>query len=394
MNTIRVLKGQVWHWRDPLYGDKCENKPMNGYYESVTRFSRYVIIIQDESNADNHSMLAIPCSSTRRYETDIEIELYSNFNGVNKTYAQTRKVFPVHPKSLNKYICTLDKETIQKLDSIIVSLIAPNIVDQILKNTESALINSLYSIRQIGLNTLASKDFVEVEEDESFIIEEDDLTDTVIKKGKVELIEETEVEVEEPKRVAANFKWSDEAKREFVKFYEEYGKEATAEKYKIKLESATTYNGKFIKEFKKREIESAVKEPEPKLSITMNEYRQKVNTMCTKIINELKTASLYKIYHKGFKGKNQIGKDRFYTILKNSINSSLLSIVPTHDTDIINIKETDEEFELLKNVINDKIYLSPKVLYKIRTDFNSKVSIKKDTLKKIEHELRLRYFKK
>jgi len=394
MNTIRVLKGQVWHWRDPLYGDKCENKPMNGYYESVTRFSRYVIIIQDESNADSHSMLAIPCSSTRRYETDIEIELYSNSNAVNRTYAQTRKVFPVHPKSLNKYICTLDKETVQKLDSIIVSLIAPNIVDQILKNTESALINSLYSVRQIGLNTLASKDFVEVEEDESFIINEDEITDTTIKKGEVELIEETEVEVEEPKRVAANFKWSDEAKREFIKFYEEYGKEATAEKYKIKIESACTYNGKFIKEFKKREIESAVKESEPKLSITMNEYRHKVNTMCTKIINELKTASLYKIYHKGFKGKNQIGKDRFYTILKNSINSSLLSIVPTHNTDILNIQETDEEFELLKNVIEDKIYLSPKVLYKIRTDFNSKVSIKKDTLKKIEHELRLRYSKK
>lgn len=150
--TMRFIRGQVWRWTDPIYGEKKDNRRKDIEVGEMTlRFNRYAIIVQDSESIDQHSILVIPCSSHKRYETDIRIDLKHVFS-VTTTYAQPRKIFPAHPKMLDKYICTLPDDVMLDLELSMLTLINPSISSYLRNHGEevvSSKIDDIYIAKNI-----------------------------------------------------------------------------------------------------------------------------------------------------------------------------------------------------------------------------------------------------
>lgn len=435
INTSRLVRGQVWHWRDPLYGDKSEHKIINVEYgEAITRFSRYVIIIQDEETIDVNSVLVIPCSSTQRYETDIEIKLSHSMTNT-KTYAQPRKIFSVHPKCLNKYVCSLSSTTMLELDSILVSLICPNLKNYILSNPNNIILSTLASINTNKLNNPSDKD--DLKElisnfiDENIIVKPgvdrlipivkikemfdqyceycnidlksfafylckklnkadfsnaynlDSLTIRDI-EIKGEIYEEIKPPEKETK-LSSNFKWTPEKKKQFLLDYKNKSLEELAEQYKVKKDSIKRYMYNFIKEYP-----DILKDKE--IQISFNKFRMSVLNTSNQIIRGLKAGNLYSIYHHAFKGNNKAGKDKFYTTLRNIISDNLLTLYTSKESNMI-ISEKDKYFNEINRLYEGEIFIVKDLIEKIQFKIQNSYSIKKEIVNKIVQEIMKKYVK-
>lgn len=435
INTSRLVRGQVWHWRDPLYGDKSEHKSINVEYgEAITRFSRYVIIIQDEETIDVNSVLVIPCSSTQRYETDIEIKLSHSMTNT-KTYAQPRKIFSVHPKCLNKYVCSLSSTTMLELDSILVSLICPNLKNYILSNPNNIILSTLASINTNKLNNPSDKD--DLKElisdfiDENIIVKPGvdrlipivkikEMFDQYCEYCNVDLktfafylckklnktdfsnaynldtftIRDIEIkgeiyeEIKPPEKetkLAPNFKWTPEKKKQFLLDYKNKSLEELSEQYKIKKDSIKRYMYNFIKEYP-----DILKDKE--IQISFNKFRMSVLNISNQIIRGLKAGNLYSIYHHAFKGNNKAGKDKFYTTLRNIISDNLLTLYTSKESNMI-ISEKDKYFNEINRLYEGEIFIVKDLIEKIQFRIQNSYSIKKEIVNKIVQEIMKKYVK-
>ena len=117
-NQKRYLRGQIWHWNDPVYGEKKDGKWVDSY-ESIMRYSRYVIIMQD-TDTINGTALIVPCS-TQPGADDTEVE-FSIYDG-KASYARCKLITPVQTKQLDNYIGTLDDDTMQTITAMTAYLI-------------------------------------------------------------------------------------------------------------------------------------------------------------------------------------------------------------------------------------------------------------------------------
>lgn len=124
-NSSMFLRGQVWYWEDPIYGRK-ENNLEVSIGEAIMRFNRYCIIAQTTETIAKSSVLVIPCSSTNNTPHDVPIPLAHVFHE-NYTYARTRSIFPVHPKFLQRYICTLSENTMKQIEAEICKMLLPSV---------------------------------------------------------------------------------------------------------------------------------------------------------------------------------------------------------------------------------------------------------------------------
>jgi hypothetical protein len=120
----KFIKGQVWVWEDPIYGAK-ENGREIDIGESTLRYSRYVIIFQNEESI-NKSILVVPCSSHNSSRYDVMIPLNHMYHN-SMSYAKVSSIFPVHARFLQRYICTLPAVVIQKIESRIFHIFFPHL---------------------------------------------------------------------------------------------------------------------------------------------------------------------------------------------------------------------------------------------------------------------------
>lgn len=124
-NSCLFIRGQVWYWEDPIYGRK-ENKLEVSIGEAVLRYSRYCVIAQTTNTIDKSSVLVIPCSSSNHTPHDVPAPLAHIFHD-NFTYARTRGIFPVHPKFLQRYICTLPENIMKQIEVELIKLLLPSV---------------------------------------------------------------------------------------------------------------------------------------------------------------------------------------------------------------------------------------------------------------------------
>lgn len=124
-SSTMFIRGQVWYWEDPMFGRK-ETKSQVTIGEATIRYNRYCIIAQTTETISNNTVLVIPCSSTNNTPHDVKVPLAHTFRE-NFTYAKTRSMFPVHPKFLNRYICTLPSEVMNQIDAELIKLLFPAI---------------------------------------------------------------------------------------------------------------------------------------------------------------------------------------------------------------------------------------------------------------------------
>lgn len=127
------LRGQVWHWVDPIYHFKEDGKHVADG-EATMRFSRYVLIIQEHHSFDNpSSVLVIPCSSYRKLATDIPINITGVTNNSTISYAKPSAIFPVHTRTLQQYMCSVPEEVLLKIDAVLLNLIMPTTIQKLTK---------------------------------------------------------------------------------------------------------------------------------------------------------------------------------------------------------------------------------------------------------------------
>lgn len=124
-NSCLFIRGQVWYWEDPIYGRK-ENKLEVSIGEAVLRYSRYCVVAQTTNTIDKSSVLVIPCSSSNHTPHDVPAPLAHIFHD-NFTYARTRGIFPVHPKFLQRYICTLPENIMKQIEVELIKLLLPSV---------------------------------------------------------------------------------------------------------------------------------------------------------------------------------------------------------------------------------------------------------------------------
>lgn len=150
-NSCLFIRGQVWYWEDPIYGRK-ENKLEVSIGEAVLRYSRYCVIAQTTNTIDKSSVLVIPCSSTNHTPHDVPAPLAHIFHD-NFTYARTRGIFPVHPKFLQRYICTLPKNVMKHIEVELVKLLLPSVYE----NMAEADIQNIFGL---DMNSLVTNDSI------------------------------------------------------------------------------------------------------------------------------------------------------------------------------------------------------------------------------------------
>lgn len=126
-NSSLFIRGQVWYWEDPIYGRK-ENNIDVSIGEATLRYNRYCIIAQTTESVSRSSVLVIPCSSNSHNSHDIPIPLAHLFHD-NFTYARTLEIFPVHPKFLQRYICTLPESVMKKIEAELIKTLIPSLTN-------------------------------------------------------------------------------------------------------------------------------------------------------------------------------------------------------------------------------------------------------------------------
>lgn len=127
------IRGQVWYWEDPIYGSKeAHNQVAIG--EVTMRYNRYCIVVQTTSLIDKSSVLVVPLSSCPNTNFDVPVELSFLFND-SHSYARVKNLFPVHPRYLTKYICTISDNKMKEIEAEIAKMLVPSIVDTLGKDS-------------------------------------------------------------------------------------------------------------------------------------------------------------------------------------------------------------------------------------------------------------------
>ena len=121
--SYMFMRGQIWYWEDPLYGRK-ERHEEPTQLDACLRFSRYVLVAQTTESINPISVMVIPCSSGDKNEYSVKLPL--NHGGfTNNSFARVDLMFPAHPKSLLRYVCTLSDSVMEKIDNRIANLLFP-----------------------------------------------------------------------------------------------------------------------------------------------------------------------------------------------------------------------------------------------------------------------------
>ena len=139
-------RGQVWHWEDPEYMNKSRNKQVPANVAG-THYSRYVIIAQDPITATTDDIIVIPISSSNNGKHDVRVIVHHLYLQTQVSYAKVQSLFPAHPRSLSKYICTLDPSIMEIITGEIAKMLIPEmsrlvVEDELQKRFGINLINS------------------------------------------------------------------------------------------------------------------------------------------------------------------------------------------------------------------------------------------------------------
>lgn len=132
MIHTKKLRGQVWLWNDPVYKYKRDGISIP-HGEIGVRYSRFVLVMQNEMNT-SESVLAVPCTSKRKLDTDMEISIPNN-DGI-PTYVRPSAIFPVSLDMLHHYVTSIPDDVVNQVENIIKDLISSNKKESIVEGPE------------------------------------------------------------------------------------------------------------------------------------------------------------------------------------------------------------------------------------------------------------------
>lgn len=165
-NSTIFIRGQIWYWKDPVYGSKEEGKQVE-LGDSLLRYNRYVLVVQTTDTISNGYVSVIPLSTKCRSDYDIMIPIRCNIYNDYFTYAKTRLIFPAHQGTLIKYVCTVPDTYMDQIEFKLSELLTPRMNKFSVNNydtkfkTSIAHINDITNIKMVNRDSLDSvKEFV------------------------------------------------------------------------------------------------------------------------------------------------------------------------------------------------------------------------------------------
>lgn len=397
------IRGQVWYWEDPIYGRK-ENNIEISIGEATLRYSRYCIIAQTTNTITKSSILVIPCSSCNHTPHDVPSPLSHVFHE-NFTYARTIGLFPVHPKFLQRYVCTLSDQTMKQIESELVKLLMPSftsIIDDdefmdrfgininasdkhttISKSTSELEIITRSFIRdhlvKSDLNDIISAYELKDAFNQYCIINNRDIVDDIVEfldtftkvtnnpgyhfsdKGRFNLIEFKGIRIKEDFKLSISIdekdlinpddsqkagKWDDDTIKEFIKIYNDDGLEIAAEKFDLKQSTATNYWYRWKDKFENTEI--------PKVIVKLPnaaDSPKSISKVSNMIRDTLKDQDIYPLQSKYMISEEAIiNESSFYSIIGTCVYYSLL--------DFLSIKKDDDGNFFIPTLNENTKYIS------------------------------------
>ena len=113
-SCAKCARGQIWFWEDPIYGDK---RDANNYgiigNDSITHFSRYVLVVQNSETMSGGECLVAPISSSNNGKFAVPVSIHGHL-----AYILLNKIFPASAKSLRKYVSVLKVDKMRKVDTL------------------------------------------------------------------------------------------------------------------------------------------------------------------------------------------------------------------------------------------------------------------------------------
>ena len=337
--SCTFIRGQVWHWEDPMYGKK-EEGGMVATGEATVRFSRYVIIVQTTFSIGKSSVSVIPCSSTNSTPHDVIVPLAHLFYE-NLTYAKVQFLFPVHPKSLQRYVCTLSDSVMRRIESELIKLFTPTISEKI----------SHEELKKYGLDLTVVEDHPPLDTLPNISTENDYKKETPVSKERV---------------------WTDERRLRFLNVYKEHGSDAAAMEFGINEASAVSYWYKWKSRLDPLFMETPKTNDDMPINSIPVPYTGGVYLAISKVANMMRdilhTEEAYdKVTGYWRDSRNTVMPEEFYSKSGNCIYHSLLeflNIKRDADSRELIIPEVDDSTSYLGTwYFLDKIYNEKRISY-------------------------------
>lgn len=383
-NSTLFIRGQVWFWEDPVYGRK-ENNSEISIGEATLRYSRYCIIAQTTDTIDSNSVLVIPCSSSNHTPHDVPVPLTHLFHD-NFTYARTKLIFPVHPKFLQRYICTLHDDVMKQVEIELIKMLVPSIVNipdaelsrfnlNLQSNIEEPIIPRDPNLFEInvksfikdhlviaGDDTLMSSYELKDAFDQYCMIHKLNVINDIVEfleiftritnnngyhfqdkqrynvvefrglkiRGKLKLsILMTERDIINPVDPQRPGKWDDDSISEFLNVYNTEGIDAASEKFALKPSTATNYWYKWKDKMKENNT-PVIRSGIP----STTDIPKSISKVSNMIRDRLKHYDAYALVEDFEKDPNKhLDEDAFYAAASSSLYYSLLDLLSIRKDD-------------------------------------------------------------
>jgi len=366
-NGFKFKRGDMWWWHDPIYQSKSNNlQVVKG--EGTIRHDRPVIIIQNHLLNENETLLVIPCSSTTKHKCDIAITDPEVQKLYNVTYLRCNKMMPIQINQLYKYVMSLNDETMNHIEQKMAKLLFPNLKYDWHKDEKIYMDEQ--NIRHIKSTwcskvKLHSNDIIDEIPNSKWNIDKiKQFCHDYVSMPLYEVSEKYEIAEITCTKLFVNWrdfcndpivsnynkskKWTVEEKIAFVKFYYDKGCDATAKEYYLAKSTIKSYISKFKEKHPKLEKIDDVKInvlPFPDVKNAAGNVFWLANIMA-------KTCKAFDMFHSIYlnykiKSSEYLTMEGFYTILRNSINSGILSALNI-------IKLSDDNLYTPEILNNDK----------------------------------------
>ena len=287
-NTSVFVRGQVWYWEDPIYGAKEDGCDID-IGEQTVRYSRYCIIIQDSDTITNNSILVIPCSTKNNNPHDVQIKLAHMIVDTD-TYAKVSSVFPVSPKSLTRYVCTLGNNVMNIIDAKLAKILLPFIGN----NIDIPIVSKNDYYNDMDANEVAT---IDTNKSAEVVVETEHIDSTIMSDLNTNTLP---IEVKNVPKKKNKFSTDDDMK-EFIKIYLKEGIEFVANHYSIKSSTVHCYLHRFKKALNIEKCEDILDECDESnvdessivyVPVT-DDSPQAVSKLANKIIDTLRDEKIY-----------------------------------------------------------------------------------------------------
>ena len=187
MEQRKFKRGQVWYWRDPIYGSKGANKKVH-IGEGTYRYNRYVLIISEANDTYNNYLKVVPLTSKHNESLETVPVMFTANNNVKPTYgfAVVNSSFSADPNMMIDYVSTVSDDDMMKIDLMIIKNELPNMYNLISNNkTLRSILGINCTIDDIKLAKIAAIEELKVEDTHNVIIKKF-ITDCLVYTGDIE----------------------------------------------------------------------------------------------------------------------------------------------------------------------------------------------------------------